>query len=297
MGGSTARARRGDRALPEAHARFATRQKPGEMRSISPGEIGVPRFELGTSPTRTERATRLRHTPDSGIGYRRSVLRAILFDVDFTLARPGPELGPEGYVRAGERHGLRLEADRYDGARDAALVELRRHPELEHDDEIWFRFTERIVRGMGGDGESAYDCAVEITRGWERHENFQLYDDALPALAALRTAGLLIGLVSNSARDVHEFARHHRLEIDAGISSFHHGKTKPHASIFRAVLDLLGVAPAEAAMVGDTIADDVEGARALGMRAILLDREHRHPAFEPRIESLRELPGLLELDP
>src|SRR5579884_1997447 len=30
--------------------------------------IGVPRFELGTSPTRTERATRLRHTPDRAIG-------------------------------------------------------------------------------------------------------------------------------------------------------------------------------------------------------------------------------------
>jgi len=29
----------------------------------SPALIGVPRFELGTSPTRTERATRLRHTP------------------------------------------------------------------------------------------------------------------------------------------------------------------------------------------------------------------------------------------
>ena len=35
------------------------------------------------------------------------MLRAVLFDVDFTLARPGPELGPKGYVRAGERHGLR----------------------------------------------------------------------------------------------------------------------------------------------------------------------------------------------
>jgi streptomycin 6-kinase len=36
----------------------------------SPGAmIGVPRFELGTSPTRTERATRLRHTPSRAIGY------------------------------------------------------------------------------------------------------------------------------------------------------------------------------------------------------------------------------------
>jgi putative hydrolase of the HAD superfamily len=220
-------------------------------------------------------------------------LRAVLFDVDFTLARPGPELGPEGYVRAGERHGLTLEPTRYEAARDAAVVDLRRHPELEHDDEIWFRFTERIVRGMGGDADSAYACAVEITRAWEHHENFELYDDVADALAALRSAGLRIGLVSNSARDVREFAQHHGLDVDAGISSFHHGRTKPHASIFRAVLDLLEVEPPEAVMVGDTIADDIEGARALGMRAILLDREDRRPEFEPRIETLDELPPLL----
>jgi HAD superfamily hydrolase (TIGR01662 family) len=222
-------------------------------------------------------------------------MKAVLFDVDFTLARPGPELGPEGYVRAGERHGLRLGAARYEAARDAALVDLGRHPELEHDDEIWFGFTERIVRGMGGDEDSAYDCAVEITRGWERHENFELYDDVPEALAALRSAGLRIGLVSNSARDVREFAHHHRLDVDAGISSFHHGHSKPHASIFRAVLDLLEVSPGEAAMVGDTIADDIDGALALGMRAILVDRERVHPDFEPRVETLNELPALLGL--
>ena len=222
-------------------------------------------------------------------------LSAVLFDVDFTLARPGPELGPEGYVRAGERHGLRLEPGRYEAARDAALVDLRRHPELEHDDEIWFSFTERIVRGMGGDADSAYACAVEITRAWERHENFELYDDVPDALTALRAAGFRLGLVSNASRDVREFALHHGLDVDAGISSFHHGRTKPHASIFRAVLDLLDVEPAEAVMIGDTIADDIEGALALGMRAILLDREGTRPDFEPRIETLPELLPLLEL--
>jgi HAD superfamily hydrolase (TIGR01662 family) len=222
-------------------------------------------------------------------------LRAVLFDVDFTLARPGPELGPEGYARAGERRGLLLDPARYEEARQAALADLRRHPELEHDDEIWFAFSERIIRGMGGDAPAAYDCAVEITRSWERHENFELYDDVLPALAALRAAGLQIGLVSNSARDVHDFALHHELAIDAGISSFHHGKTKPHASIFRAVLDLLEVTPAEAAMVGDAVEDDVQGALALGMRAILVDRDGQHPEFEPRVASLLELPAALGL--
>jgi putative hydrolase of the HAD superfamily len=136
---------------------------------------------------------------------------------------------------------------------------------------------------------------VEITRGWERHENFDLYEDVLSTVSALRSAGLRIGLVSNSARDVREFARHHGLDVDAGISSFHHGRTKPHASIFRAVLELLGVEPAEAVMVGDMIADDIEGARGLGMRAILLDREGVHREFEPRIGTLNELPAQLGL--
>jgi FMN phosphatase YigB (HAD superfamily) len=47
-------------------------------------------------------------------------------------------------------------------------------------------------------------------------------------------------------------------------------------------------------MVGDQVADDIEGASALGMRAILLDREGLHPEFEPRITNLSEL--LSELD-
>jgi HAD superfamily hydrolase (TIGR01662 family) len=217
------------------------------------------------------------------------VIRAVLFDVDFTLARPGPELMPEGYVSCGARHGLVLDASSYQRARDAAFVDLQHHPELDHDEAIWVAFTERIVVGMGGAQPAAHDVAVELTSRWAQHMNFELYDDTLPALRSLRERGVKIGLVSNSARDVREFARHHGLEIDAGISSFHHGKTKPHASIFRAVLDLLDVQPHEALMVGDSVDDDIEGARSAGMHAVLLDRLRLHPGFAPRIESLAEL--------
>src|SRR5512132_3718235 len=45
---------------------------------VSPVPIGVPRFELGTSPTRTERATRLRHTPSAA--YRLATLLAPIRD-------------------------------------------------------------------------------------------------------------------------------------------------------------------------------------------------------------------------
>src|SRR5205823_1248885 len=175
--------------------------------------------------------------------------------------------------------------------------ELKRHPELDHDEAIWVAFTERIVVGMGGTMPASKDVALELTSRWVDHANFELYEDVQPVLETLREAGLKIGLVSNSARDVLDFARHHVLAVDAGISSFHHGKTNPHASIFTAVLDLLDVEPAEAAMVGDTFEDDIAGAVAVGMRAVLVDRLGLNEDYEPRIDGLYALPAALGLQP
>jgi HAD superfamily hydrolase (TIGR01549 family) len=223
-------------------------------------------------------------------------LQAVLFDVDFTLARPGPELGPEAYRRAGERYGLALDPKLYEEARLRALEGLQKHPELEHDEEIWYAFTERILRGMGaGESPRARECAIEIERRWERSHNFNLYDDALPTLALLRKHGLKIGLVSNGARDIDEFVADHSLDVDAAIGSRGHGWTKPHPSIFRAALERLEVGPEDAAMVGDSPEDDIEGARALGMRAFLLDREGVYPEHDGRLRDLRALPAALGL--
>ncbi len=229
--------------------------------------------------------------------YSLHVLRAVLFDVDFTLFRPGPELGPEGYRRLGERHGLVLDPDAYDEARLAAIEELQQARDLVHDEEVWIAFTEHIVRGMGGEDDGARACAVDMVREWERHENFSLYEDALPVLDELRRHGLRIGLVSNGQRDLEEFTAHHGLDVEAVVGSKAHGRTKPHPSIFVAALETLAVAPTEAAMVGDSYEDDIEGARSLGMRAILLDRDGRLPDAEDRIDTLLALPAALGLQP
>jgi HAD superfamily hydrolase (TIGR01549 family) len=222
-------------------------------------------------------------------------LRAVLFDVDFTLAKPGPELGPEGYRKRGEQFGLRLDPARYEEARAAAVAALQRHPELVHDEEIWIEFTERIVRGMGGEGDLAHECAVAVERAWEEHGNFDLYEDAVPVLDELRRAGLKLGLVSNGARDLEAFVVHHALDVDAAVGSRAHGWTKPHETIFRAALERLEVEPEDAAMVGDSPEDDVDGARALGMRAFLVDRENRYPEVAERLSDLYGLPAALGL--
>jgi putative hydrolase of the HAD superfamily len=222
-------------------------------------------------------------------------LRAVLFDVDFTLCRPGPELSAESYARMAERHGVTLDVSRYEEAREAAALNLKRHPELLHDDTIWHRFTEEIFLGMGGPEEIASECATEIEQGWEVSENFELFEDALPVLDELRAAQLRIGLVSNGIRDLSEFVAHHRLDVDAVVDSRTHGRVKPHPTIFQAALDRLGIGAADAVMVGDSLEEDIEGARALGMRAILIDREERHPDVEERLTDLYGLPAALGL--
>jgi HAD superfamily hydrolase (TIGR01549 family) len=218
-----------------------------------------------------------------------------LFDVDFTLFRPGPELGPEGYRRVGERHGLTLHPERYADARIDAIATLQGNHELVHDEEIWIAFTEQIVLGMGADPSGARACATDMVHEWERHENFSLYEDALPVLDELRRHGIKIGLISNGQRDLDEFTVHHALHVDAVVGSKAHGRIKPHASIFVAALQLLGVAPDETVMVGDSYEDDIEGARALGIRAILLDRDGLRVDASDRIDTLLALPAALGL--
>jgi hypothetical protein len=102
-----------------------------------------------------------------------SELHAVVFDVDFTIARPGPDLGPEGYRTLGARYGLELDPARYDEARVAAFATFERHPELDHDEEAWILFTERIMLGMGGSGRT-YEAAAEMTHAWEPAANFEL---------------------------------------------------------------------------------------------------------------------------
>jgi HAD superfamily hydrolase (TIGR01662 family) len=221
-------------------------------------------------------------------------LKAVVFDVDFTIGKPGPLLGGEGYRFAGARRGLDLDPARYAEARAAAMDALERHPELEHDEAIWIRFTEEVIRAMGGSGPAVSELAVEIVRAWEHSENFELYDDVPPVLRELRRHGLRIGLLSNTGHGrLERLVSAYSLDVDAVLTSGTHGKTKPSPSIFAAMLELLGVLAAEAVMIGDMVADDVEGALAAGMHAILLDREGRHPEHPGALSSLFELPAAL----
>jgi len=86
-----------------------------------------------------------------------------------------------------------------------------------------------------------------------------------------------------------------RQYFEGVVSSAKVGYRKPHPQIFRAALTLADAGPEQVVMVGDSYESDVLGAQGVGINAVLVNRwgvpeESRCPV----IESLSELPGLLE---
>ncbi len=199
---------------------------------------------------------------------------AVIFDVDFTLIYPGRTFQGEGYAEFCRAHGITADPARFDAAVAAALP-LLEVPDHRYSDDLFVRYTRTIIEGMGGEGPTLDACAREMYDEWALCHHFHLYDDAEPVLRALARSGLKIGLVSNSHRSLDAFRTHFGLAdvISVAVSSSAHGYLKPHPSIFNAALDALGARAEHAVMVGDSLSHDIEGALAVGMRAVLLQRQ------------------------
>jgi putative hydrolase of the HAD superfamily len=140
----------------------------------------------------------------------------------------------------------------------------------------------------GRDAESLADlrrrCAAIVSRELEREVtpeqlmasiSFKPFPDAPPALTELGELGLTRVCVSNwdcSLPSVLErcgLADH----LDGVVVSAVVGARKPDPAIFTAALELAGRGPDEAIHVGDTEGEDIEGASAAGIRALLLRRD------------------------
>ena len=221
-------------------------------------------------------------------------LRAVFFDVDFTLIYPGPTFQAEGYERFCTSHGIRIDASRFNGAVEAASAILDDEQDHVYRPEIFVRYTRRVIEAMGGTGERLDVCAREIYDEWAVCQHFFLYDDVAPVLRELSARGLVLGLISNSHRCLESFQTHFELEglIAAAVSSADHGYMKPHPSIFEAALAQAKVTAGESMMVGDSLAHDIEGARRAGMRGVLL---HRSGTAAPRGNDLPVITHLSEL--
>ena len=123
---------------------------------------------------------------------------------------------------------------------------------------------------------------------------------AVDVLRGLRDRGIARGLLSNThwPRAFHErfLARDGLADlIDVRCYTSTRPYMKPHPSAFRTVLDELGVPPSAAVFVGDRPEDDITGAKAAGMRAVLRRHPHLDQSGAAPDAEIDALPEVLEL--
>ena len=128
---------------------------------------------------------------------------------------------------------------------------------------------------------------------------------SVETLAALRSAGFRIGLVSNASAQTNELWRETPMAplVDAPVFSCAVGMSKPDPRIYRLALEGLGLAADTCLFVGDGGSGELEGARRVGLHPALirtlgddLDDPHRPEAKEwqgPMVSAISEVLDLV----
>lgn len=204
--------------------------------------------------------------------------RAIFFDVGGTLIRPHPSVGAV-YAEVARRYGINRSADEMEGAFRRCWAELKR-PGLTVSRKEWWR--ELVFRVLGQENES---CFEELFEAFARPNAWRVFPDVEDTVREARARGLHVGVLSNWDERLRALleglglARH----FDSLTISCEVGAEKPAAEIFLAALRAAGVTASRAVHVGDSYEEDARGAEAVGMTAVLVDREGQ------RADAVRDL--------
>lgn len=155
---------------------------------------------------------------------------------------------------------------------------------------FWRQFLERLCERLELEPASPF-AASELYERFTHADAWEVYPDVAPALAALRGRKVKLAIVSNWDERLPRLVAALGLAdfFDAVVYSQAVGVEKPNPAIFEQALARLGVEPSAALHVGDSAREDVEGAEAAGMSALLLER-----ALQAKPGALRSLTELGE---
>jgi putative hydrolase of the HAD superfamily len=224
-------------------------------------------------------------------------IQVVFFDVGGTLVELNGSVG-DIYGRFARRYGIDQDPV---AMTNAFSRRFREQPPLAFprgtsEDELhglerdwWRRLVLEVVVGFP-EFDEFFSEVYEFFRG---REAWRLFDDAIPTLAELRNRGLRLAIISNYDSRIDDLLRVFEVEhfFDGIHVSSRIGAAKPDRDIFLSALKYHQVEPQAALHVGDSLREDVEGASAAGMRAVLLDRNRSCASNNEliRISSLDEL--------
>jgi putative hydrolase of the HAD superfamily len=225
----------------------------------------------------------------------------VFFDAAGTLFRVRGSVG-EIYSRGARHFGVITDPQEVEAAFRAAFQakSLEGFPQGQPGlsaEKAWWMDVVRRVFGQLMKPKILCDYFDEIFETFRGSSAWELYSDTRACLERLRSSGYRLAVISNF--DSRLFDVLANLEIDSFfervILSWHAGAAKPDPAIFRSAFTAMSVAAARSLHVGDSLHEDVTGARAAGIRAVLLDREGKHRDWNggSRLESLLELSQIL----
>jgi len=215
-------------------------------------------------------------------------VRAVLLDALGTLVELQPP-GPRLRARLEELSGVDVDPEAAERAFAAEIGHYLAHHMEGGDREGLERLRDDCAAVMH---EALGLPGIERTvvrRAMIESLEFTAFPDAAPALRELRSRGLRLVVASNWDCSLPEWLDGAGLGqlVDGVASSAVVGEAKPSPAVFEAALSLAGVGPGEALHVGDSVDSDIAGARAAGIRAVLVDRSGA-PAPEG-VETVRSL--------
>jgi putative hydrolase of the HAD superfamily len=217
-----------------------------------------------------------------------------------TLVRlhpPGPRLRRE----LATRFGLTLSPAEAERAMAAEIAYYRAHMHDAADagavNALHLAAAEALRSGLPEGRRLPRVSSTELTRALVASLHFTPYPDVVPALVWARGRGLSLVVVSNWDSSLPEVLDRIGVGeyVDGVITSAGAGAAKPDPAIFRSALALAGVPPAQALHVGDSLVQDVAGARAAGVSAVWLDRSAAGLANQPPNPPPRTISSLSEL--
>jgi putative hydrolase of the HAD superfamily len=231
-------------------------------------------------------------------------IQAILFDLDGTLRNNAPASFPV-FLDYAEQLGThvspqaRWQTTRWTHYYWAQSPELLQDSRFygEHNDAFWTNYAARCLQTLGDSPERAWQIAPELHRYMkEEHQPADHIPPDVPkTLDVLKRAGFRLGVISNRDEPMHSYLEQIGLLpfLDLSLAAGEVGCWKPDPCIFTHGLQRLGCSPTETIYVGDNYYADILGARAAGLRPVLVDPDGLFPEAEcPVIHSVG---GLLDV--
>ena len=191
-------------------------------------------------------------------------IQAVTFDVGGTLIELWPSVG-HVYAEVAARHGVKgLSAGLLDRRFAAAW---RAAKSFSHSRSDWAALVDATFRGLT-DRPPSQTFFAELYARFAAPDAWRIYEDVVPTLEALAARGLKLGVISNWDERLRPLWSRLKLAgyFEAIVVSREVGSAKPARGIFEHAVRKLGLPPGAILHVGDSLAMDVRGARAAGLR-------------------------------